>query len=127
MAAILKSLSNLRLSVEINKERRMIINAKIIINFTTMKTATQTQKIDIKSLLKTHFGYDNFLANQEEIINNVLDQNDTIAIMPTGGGKSLCFQLPVLALDGTAIVISPLIYSLHIGTLKIGFNNLKII
>lgn len=71
-----------------------------------METTTQHNILD---LLKTHFGYDKFLSNQEEIINNVLDQKDTIAIMPTGGGKSLCFQLPALALDGTAIVISPLI------------------
>ncbi len=71
-----------------------------------METTTQLNKFD---LLKTHFGYETFLPNQEEIINNILDQKDTIAIMPTGGGKSLCFQLPALALEGTAIVISPLI------------------
>lgn len=71
-----------------------------------METTTQN---NIFELLKTHFGYDHFLANQEEIINNVLEKNDSIAIMPTGGGKSLCFQLPALALEGTAIVISPLI------------------
>ena len=63
----------------------------------------------IKSLLKTHFGYDTFRPNQEEIITTVLDGQDALAIMPTGGGKSLCFQLPALALEGTAIVISPLI------------------
>lgn len=71
-----------------------------------MKPTTQTNLLE---LLKTHFGYENFLSSQEEIITNVLNQKDTIAIMPTGGGKSLCFQLPALALNGTALVISPLI------------------
>lgn len=70
------------------------------------KTVTNTL---IKDLLKTHFGYDTFRPNQKEIITNVLSGNDTLAIMPTGGGKSLCFQLPSLALEGTSIVISPLI------------------
>lgn len=89
--------------------RRAGTPQQIILNFTSMHSTTEIHPTDIKSLLKTHFGYDDFLANQEEIINNVLDQKDTIAIMPTGGGKSLCFQLPALALEGTAIVISPLI------------------
>ncbi|OAD91078.1 ATP-dependent DNA helicase RecQ [Aequorivita soesokkakensis] len=68
-----------------------------------------TAQHPIQDLLKTHFGYETFLPNQEEIIKNVFDQKDTIAIMPTGGGKSLCFQLPALALEGTTMVISPLI------------------
>ncbi len=64
---------------------------------------------NIKNLLKTHFGFDTFRPNQQEIIENVLAGKNTLAIMPTGGGKSLCFQLPALTLEGTAIVISPLI------------------
>ena len=59
--------------------------------------------------LKKNFGFDTFKGNQESIIRNLLDGKDTFVLMPTGGGKSLCYQLPSLMLDGTAIVISPLI------------------
>ena len=65
--------------------------------------------IDLKEALKTHFGFNKFKGDQERIIKNVLDGKDTFVIMPTGGGKSMCYQLPALLSAGTAIVVSPLI------------------
>ncbi len=59
--------------------------------------------------LKSQFGFDSFLPLQEDLISNVLSSRDSLVLMPTGGGKSLCYQLPALSLRGMTLVVSPLI------------------
>ena len=77
----------------------------------TLTTGQATSEVlpAARRVLKSVFGYDNFLPLQAEIIANVLARRDTLAIMPTGGGKSLCYQLPALIFDGLTVVVSPLI------------------
>ena len=72
---------------------------------TTINNSTEA----LHEALQSHFGFDSFKGNQEQIIRSVLEGKDTFVIMPTGGGKSLCYQLPALMQDGVALIISPLI------------------
>lgn len=67
------------------------------------------EEIDLHAALKTHFGFSKFKGLQESVIRSIVEGNNTFVIMPTGGGKSLCYQLPALIKDGTAIIVSPLI------------------
>ena len=72
-------------------------------------TSAMEKKYDLRKELKKHFGFDNFKNSQKDIIQDLLDGKNVFVLMPTGGGKSLCYQLPSLLMEGTAIVISPLI------------------
>jgi len=73
------------------------------------ETVPAKKKLDLHKALQEHFGFDKFKGTQEKIIESVLAGHDTFVIMPTGGGKSLCYQLPALVSDGLAIIVSPLI------------------
>jgi len=83
-------------------------SAKKTVKATNGKLASK-KKFDLHEALQEHFGFDKFRGNQEKIIENLLAGNDTFVIKPTGGGKSLCYQLPALVSEGVAIIVSPLI------------------
>jgi ATP-dependent DNA helicase RecQ len=74
-----------------------------------VETTVTTEQNTLQEALQKYFGFDSFKGDQEEIMRSVLDGNHTFVIMPTGGGKSLCYQLPALVSEGTAVVVSPLI------------------
>src|SRR5947207_15893963 len=75
----------------------------------TNRTISANKKLDLHKALHEYFGFDKFKGSQEKIIESVLAGHDTFVVMPTGGGKSLCYQLPALVSDGFAIIVSPLI------------------
>src|SRR5678810_365455 len=83
-------------------------SAKKTVKATNGKPASK-KKFDLHEALHEHFGFDKFKGNQEKIIENLLAGKDTFVIKPTGGGKSLCYQLPALVSEGVAIIVSPLI------------------
>ena len=66
-------------------------------------------EIDLKEALRRHFGFGAFRSGQERVVRAVLEGRDALVVMPTGSGKSLCFQLPALLMSGTTVVVSPLI------------------
>ena len=85
----------------------------------------KVENYSLNELLNKIFGFDSFKGNQELIIKNLLDGKDTFVIMPTGGGKSMCYQLPALISEGTAIIVSPLITNESFITKMKAINNAK--
>ena len=82
---------------------------KVAVKKTTKKAIAPAHQYNIYGALEQYFGFRAFKGTQEKAINSILDGTDTFVIMPTGGGKSLCYQLPALVMPGCAIIVSPLI------------------
>ena len=82
---------------------------------------------DTTSILKQFWGYDNFRGSQKEIIDNVLSGKDVLALMPTGGGKSICYQVPSIAMEGICIVVSPLVALIQDQVAQLRKRNIKAI
>ena len=90
----------------------MATSAKKAATKRTAKTKVENpakKRFDLHKALQEHFGFDKFKGTQEKVIESVLAGHDTFVIMPTGGGKSLCYQLPAMVSEGVAIIVSPLI------------------
>src|SRR5215510_6661531 len=91
------------------KSNGVVKKASLVKSTKEQTSSNGIKRFDLHKSLQEYFGFDKFKDNQEKIIESILAGHDTFVIMPTGGGKSLCYQLPALINDGLAIIVSPLI------------------